>query len=57
MTKKKSKEENKKVGEDLQGYLAFKKRGYWLKNKKGKGSYDRHTLKKEEIQEYEEINE
>lgn len=49
MTKKKSREENKKVGEDLQGYLAFKKRGYWLKNKKGKGSYDRHTLKKEEI--------
>lgn len=36
-----SKEERKKTGEELQGFLAFRKRGYWLKNKKGKALYDR----------------
>lgn len=36
-----SKEERKKTGEELQEFLAFRKRGYWLKNKKGKASYDR----------------
>ena len=36
-----SKEERKKTGEELQGFLAFRKRGYWLKNKKGKASYNR----------------
>jgi stalled ribosome alternative rescue factor ArfA len=47
-----SKEERKKTGEELQGFLAFRKRGYWLKNKKGKGSYDRHAFNKED--DYEE---
>ena len=41
----KKKEENKKTGEELQGFLAFRKRGYWLKNKKGKASYDRKRFK------------
>lgn len=51
----KKKEENKKTGEELDGFLAFRKRGYWLKNKKGKGSYNRHTFNKEDDYE-EEIN-
>ena len=40
-----SKEERKKTGEELQGFLAFRKRGYWLKNKKGKASYNRAQFK------------
>ena len=40
-----SKREHKKEGEELQGFLAFRKRGYWLKNKKGKASYDRARFK------------
>ena len=36
-----SKQEQKKTGEELQGFLAFRRRGYWVKNKKGKASYDR----------------
>ena len=40
-----SKEEQKKIGEELQSFLAFRKRGYWLKNKKGKASYDRKKFK------------
>ena len=43
-----SKQEFKKEGEELQQFLAFRKRGYWVKNKKGKGSYDRARFKKEE---------
>ena len=43
-----SKEERKKTDEELQGFLMFRKRGYWVKNKKGKGSYDRHTFNKKE---------
>jgi stalled ribosome alternative rescue factor ArfA len=31
----------KKEGQELQEYLAFKKRGGKVKNKKGKGSYNR----------------
>lgn len=31
----------KKTGEELQQYLAFKKRGSIVQNKKGKGSYKR----------------
>ncbi len=38
--------------EDVQGILAFRRRGYFLKNKKGKGSYDRLAFHEEE--EYEE---
>ena len=45
-----SKEEQKKTGEELQGFLAFRKRGYYVKNKKGKGSYDRAKFKKVEEQ-------
>ena len=43
-----SKEEQKKTDEELQGFLAFRKRGYYVKNKKGKGSYDRSKFKKGE---------
>ena len=32
----------KKSSEELQLYLHFKKRGFRLENKKGKGSYKRH---------------
>lgn len=46
-----SKAEQKKSGEELQGFLAFRKRGYYVKNKKGKGSYDRAKFKKGEEQE------
>lgn len=49
----KKKEENKKTGEELQGFLAFRKRGYWLKNKKGKASYDRARENKEMRDDYE----
>lgn len=50
----KKKEENKKTGEELQGFLAFRKRGYWLKNKKGKASYDRARENKEMWDDYEQ---
>lgn len=43
-----SKEERKKTDEELQGFLMFRKRGYWVKNKKGKGSYDRRAFNKNE---------
>ena len=36
---------NKKSKEELQEYLQFKRRGYWVKSKKGKGSYKRHDFK------------
>lgn len=35
----------KKEGEELQQYLAFRKKGFVVKNKKGKGSYDRKKFK------------
>lgn len=47
-----SKEERKKTDEELQGFLMFRKRGYWVKNKKGKGSYDRRAFNEED--DYEE---
>lgn len=37
----------KKHGEELQQYLAFRKRGSKVNNKKGKGSYKRNDFKKE----------
>lgn len=49
---KKNKNERKMNVEDVQGLLAFRRRGYWLKNKKGKGSYDRRAFNEED--EYEE---
>lgn len=33
----------KKSPEELQEYLAFKRRGYKVPSKKGKGSYKRHA--------------
>lgn len=38
----------KKEGEDLQQWLAFRKRGSKVNNKKGKGSYNRQEFKKGE---------
>jgi len=43
-----NKEVNKKTGDELQEFLAFRKRGYWVKNKKGKASYDRKKFKRGE---------
>lgn len=37
---------NKKTGEELQQYLAFRKRAYSVPQKKGKGSYNRSEWKK-----------
>ena len=37
----------KKSKEELQKYLQFKRRGYYVKSKKGKGSYNRQKLKKD----------
>ena len=36
----------KKTGEELQAYLAFKRKGYKVAAKKGKGSYNRKNFKK-----------
>lgn len=36
---------NKMDKETLEQFMAFRKRGYYLKNKKGKGSYDRKKFK------------
>lgn len=38
-----SKAERKMSPEELQGFLHFRKRGYYTKSKKGKGSYQRHN--------------
>lgn len=38
----------KKTGEELQQYLHFRKRGSAVRNKKGKGSYNRQKAKKGE---------
>ena len=35
----------KKTGEELQQYLHFRKRGSVVRNKKGKGSYNRKKMK------------
>lgn len=40
---------NKKEGEELQSFLKFRNRGYFVKSKKGKGSYNRNKFKKGEI--------
>ncbi len=37
----------KKEGEELQQYLAFRRKGGKVPAKKGKGSYDRKNFKKE----------
>lgn len=36
---------NKKTGEELQQFLAFRKRTYSVPQKKGKGSYNRQKFK------------
>lgn len=41
-----NKEMFKKSKEELYGYLHFKRRGFKIKPKKGKGSYDRRKRKK-----------
>lgn len=38
---------NKKEGEELQQYLQFKRKGYTVPPKKGKGSYKRHPKHKD----------
>lgn len=43
-----NKEVMKKTGEELQEYLAFRRRGSKIPNKKGKGSYNRQEFKKGE---------
>lgn len=35
----------KKEGEELQEFLAFRKRGHKISSKKGKGSYNRKKFK------------
>ena len=37
---------NKKNEDELQSFLQFRNRGYFIKSKKGKGSYDRNKFKK-----------
>ena len=37
----------KKSSEELQEYMEFKRRGYYVKSKKGKGSYDRKSQNRE----------
>lgn len=37
---------NKKTGEELQQYLAWRRRGGKVPSKKGKGSYNRKDFKK-----------
>lgn len=37
---------NKKTGEELQQFLAFRKRASRVPSKKGKGSYNRKDFKK-----------
>ena len=41
---------NKKTGEELQQYLAFRRKAGRVPAKKGKGSYDRKAFKKEVAQ-------
>lgn len=40
---------NKKEDEELQSFLKFRNRGYFIKSKKGKGSYNRKSIKREEL--------
>lgn len=44
---------NKKTGEELQQYLAFRRKAGRVPAKKGKGSYDRKNFKKEVAQDEE----
>ena len=44
---------NKKTGEELQAYLAFRRKASRVPAKKGKRSYDRKNFKKEVAQDEE----
>lgn len=37
----------KKDPEELEDYMQFRRRGYYVKSKKGKGSYDRKNQNRE----------
>ena len=37
----------KKNPEELEDYMQFRRRGYYVKSKKGKGSYDRKNQNRE----------
>ena len=50
MTLKEIKQSQKKSSEELQDYLAFKRRGSQVKSKKGKGSYSRKQKHKDQIE-------
>lgn len=50
MTMTVDKRVNKKEGEELREYMEFRRRGYYIKSKKGKGSFKRyrkHDLEKD----------
>ena len=38
---------NKKIGDELQQYLQFRRRGSKVPSKKGKGSYNRKKLRQD----------
>lgn len=46
---------NKKTGEELQAYLAFRRKAGRVPAKKGKGSYNRKDFKKEVAQDDEDF--
>lgn len=49
MTLKEVNQSRKKTGEELQEYLQFKRRGFIVRAKKGKGSYKRKQKYKKEL--------
>ena len=50
MSKQTNPNATKMKPEELQEYLAFRRRGFSVPAKKGKGSYDRKKMKKEVAQ-------
>lgn len=44
-----NKREFKKSKEELRGYLQFKRHGYLIENRKGKGSYKRYNKYKKPL--------
>ena len=46
---------NKKTGEELQQYLAWRRKGSKVPSKKGKGSYNRKNFKKGVAQDDEKL--
>lgn len=43
---KRKHDDRRKTGEELQKFLAFRRRGFAVPSRKGKGSYDRRKFKK-----------